>query len=103
METTLTPSALLNTLLLIERDHGRDRTREVPLGPRTLDLDLLYYADRQLDAPDLTLPHPRLHQRRFVLTPLADVAGAWRHPVAGKSVDEMLRNLDDGERVERLA
>ncbi|MEM6313503.1 MAG: 2-amino-4-hydroxy-6-hydroxymethyldihydropteridine diphosphokinase, partial [Planctomycetota bacterium] len=61
--------------------------------PRTLDLDILLYDDRVIDEPGLTVPHPRMHERRFVLQPLAEIAPEWRHPVIGKTVAEMLADL----------
>jgi len=74
VETTLGPRALLAALQELERHFGRDREREVHHGPRSLDLDLLYHGDDVVDEPDLTLPHPRLEERVFVLAPLAEVA-----------------------------
>ena len=73
LDTTLAPRALLERLLAVERRFGRER---VPgeHGPRTLDLDLLLYGDETIDEPGLTVPHPRLHERRFVLEPLAELA-----------------------------
>ncbi len=72
VDTTLAPEALLDALLAIEQQFGR--VRELRNGPRTLDLDVLLYDDQIIDTPRLTLPHPRLHLRAFVLYPLADVA-----------------------------
>jgi len=72
LETSLAPEALLRALQGIEQAHGRQRSRRN--APRTLDLDLLLYDDLQLADPGLTLPHPRLHQRAFVLQPLAEIA-----------------------------
>ncbi len=69
------PHKLLEALLAIERRFGRDRTRETPQGPRTLDLDLLLWGDLVLDEPGLTLPHPRMAKRAFVLAPLVELAG----------------------------
>lgn len=74
LETALTPRELLDALLEIERAHGRRRTRERRWGPRTLDLDLLTHGQAVIDEPGLTLPHPRLRERRFVLEPLAEIA-----------------------------
>jgi 2-amino-4-hydroxy-6-hydroxymethyldihydropteridine diphosphokinase len=71
LETTLAPRALLETLLAVERELGRERGER--WGPRTIDLDLLLYGDETIDEPGLTVPHPRLHERRFVLEPLADL------------------------------
>ena len=81
VETRLAPEALLDALLAIEQQFGR--VRELRNGPRTLDLDVLLYDDLVLDTPRLTLPHPRLHLRAFVLYPLADVAPELRIPGRG--------------------
>ena len=80
-ETDLAPEALLDALLEIEQRFGRIRAERN--GPRTLDLDLLLYDDRQLDLPRLTLPHPRLHLRAFVLQPLAEIAPELQLPGRG--------------------
>lgn len=78
IRTGLPAPALLDALLAIERDFGRDRGREQRWGPRTLDLDLLLYGRQVLDVPGLQVPHPRLHERAFALVPLLDVApDAW--------------------------
>src|SRR5215510_12898915 len=74
IDTTLAPHALLERAQAVERAFGRDRARERRWGPRTLDIDLIAYDDVALDTPDLTLPHPRLFERGFVLVPLAEIA-----------------------------
>lgn len=74
LSTALAPAALLEALLAIERQRGRDRSREVRFGPRTLDLDILLYSDWQIDEPHLRIPHPRMPERPFVLIPLAEIA-----------------------------
>jgi 2-amino-4-hydroxy-6-hydroxymethyldihydropteridine diphosphokinase len=74
IETRLDPHALLFTLHKIETKFGRDRSKETLWGPRTLDLDLIAYDDAVLERPELTLPHPRLFERAFVLVPLAEIA-----------------------------
>ncbi|MFQ5458355.1 MAG: 2-amino-4-hydroxy-6-hydroxymethyldihydropteridine diphosphokinase [Myxococcota bacterium] len=100
-ETDLDPDALLKELLAIERRFGR--TREKAPAPRTLDLDLLDAGGETRETGALTLPHPRLHGRRFALVPLLEIAPDWRHPVLGRTAGELLAALDDGARVVRLA
>ncbi len=82
LETSLAPEALLDALLNIEQDFGR--VRALRNGPRTLDLDILLYDDLIIDTPRLTLPHPRLHLRAFVLYPLADLAADLQIPGRGQ-------------------
>ena len=101
IETTLSPRQLLDALLEIERTRGRDRAKEERWGPRTLDLDLLLYADRVIDEPGLVVPHPRLAERRFVLEPLAEVAWEWKVPGVLKSVGELLAELARSEGAEQ--
>lgn len=93
LETELEPEHLLDFLLGIERRYGRDRSRDLPDRPRTLDLDLLLVGDRIVNSPKLTLPHPALARRRFVLTPLAEIAPELRDPVTGITVTELLEQL----------
>ena len=102
LESSMGPRALLRLLHRVESGFGRNRRREKRWGPRSLDLDLLFHGDRVIRCRDLSLPHPRLHQRRFVLRPLADVAPDWIHPLFGKTVDILLREVDDTARVEPL-
>lgn len=91
------PEELLARLLKIEYALGRRRTRVN--AARTLDLDLLLYGDALINTPLLTLPHPRLHLRRFVLTPLRDLAPDARHPVLNKTLARLLAETDDRSRV----
>ena len=97
LETEVSPLDLLRGLLAIEHSMGRDRAKSPPKGPRIIDLDLLLYGDLVLDDPALTLPHPSLHERRFVLAPLAEIAPAWRHPVQCGTMAELLADLPPGE------
>lgn len=91
VETELSPRELLEALLEDERRAGRVRRER--WGPRVLDLDLLWYGELVIDEPGLTLPHPGIAERTFVLEPLAEIASEWSHPVTGLGVHEMLSVL----------
>jgi 2-amino-4-hydroxy-6-hydroxymethyldihydropteridine diphosphokinase len=93
LETDIRPLDLLRGLLAIEHSMGRDRAKSPPKGPRIIDLDLLLYGTLVLDDPGLTLPHPSLHERRFVLVPLAEVAPNWQHPTLELSILQLLQAL----------
>lgn len=99
LSTQLTPEALLAKTGDIERRLGRERG--LRNGPRPMDIDLLSYDDLVMDSNDLTLPHPRLHQRAFVLVPLREIAPEWRHPTLGQTADEMLSAGAPFERIQR--
>jgi len=99
VETTFQPVELLTLLHGVETDLGR--LRSAPNAPRSLDLDLLDH-DGKVMTEGVTLPHPRLRQRSFVLAPLAEIAPEWRHPVTGEGVVELLRKLPDRDVPQRL-
>ena len=88
------PPALLAALLEIERRHGRERRQR--WAARTLDLDLLAFGERTLTTPELTLPHPRMMERAFVLAPLCELEPAWHHPLSGERACEALARLGFG-------
>ena len=90
LETELSPRELLDVLLAVERELGRERRER--WGPRTIDLDLLLYGDRVVDEPGLSLPHPRLHERRFALEPLAELDPELAVPGRGR-VKDLLAEL----------
>ncbi len=100
VKTGLTPVALLHQLLSVENQFGR--VRQVRWGARSLDLDLLFYGDRILDILGLTVPHPRLHERPFVLVPLMDIAPNWQHPILNQTTEQLLAQLSTAG-VERLS
>ena len=93
------PEQLLARLLRIEYALGR--RRDIPRGPRMIDLDLLLYGDEQRNTEFLTLPHPRLHQRRFVLTPLADITPHLIHPTLHRTISDLLAGTDDTSAAKR--
>ena len=99
IDTSLDPHALLFTLHKIEKKFGRDRATERHWGPRTLDLDLIAYDEVTIDKPELTLPHPRLFERAFVLVPLAEIVPD--RVIAGRRVAEALAGLST-EGIQRL-
>jgi 2-amino-4-hydroxy-6-hydroxymethyldihydropteridine diphosphokinase len=90
-ETDLPPLELLAHLKQIEANLGRQPTFRY--GPRLIDLDILFYGDQAIDLPGLTIPHPRLAERAFVLAPLAELAPALRHPLTGKTILELAANI----------
>jgi 2-amino-4-hydroxy-6-hydroxymethyldihydropteridine diphosphokinase len=96
-ETSLLPLQLLHALLKIERELGRRRI--TPHGPRTIDLDILFYGSSVIYSTELEVPHPRLTQRRFVLVPLAQIAPEFRHPTLHKSITQLLAETPDRSEV----
>ena len=100
LETTEAPSQLLANLLALEQEMGRVRTQKK--GPRTIDIDILLLGDTVYDSPELTIPHPALHARRFVLEPLAEIAPEAEHPILKKSMRRLLEELPAGQTVRKL-
>ncbi len=100
-ETALSPEELLAACLAVEHELGR--VRDEPNGPRTIDVDILFFGDLRRDGPSPVIPHPRLHERRFVLEPLAEMLPDLVHPVLGQSASELLLRCPDKSAVRRLA
>ena len=100
LETNITPASLLSMLQEIERALGRDEDHRS--GPRTIDLDLLFYGERVINDAELTVPHPRLHLRRFVLLPLNELDPLWIHPTLNRTVAQLLTESSDQAQVQLL-
>jgi 2-amino-4-hydroxy-6-hydroxymethyldihydropteridine diphosphokinase len=100
IETKKTPRQLLSFILHLEATMGRLRMREK--GPRNIDIDIVLFGEQVLDEQGLKIPHPSMHQRRFVLEPLVEIAAEARHPVLGKTAQELLVDLGSGQTVRRL-
>jgi 2-amino-4-hydroxy-6-hydroxymethyldihydropteridine diphosphokinase len=101
VSTTLPPKACLTEMLAIEKEFGRERKER--WGPRTLDLDILYYSDVTIAEQDLSVPHPRIAERKFILTPLAEIAPFYLDPTSGKSMVALLEECEDKSQVNRFA
>jgi 2-amino-4-hydroxy-6-hydroxymethyldihydropteridine diphosphokinase len=100
LETSKTPQELIAAVLRIEVEMGRRRVQKK--GPRTIDIDILLFDDTIVDSEELTIPHPTMHERRFVLEPLAEIAPELLHPVLKKTIRELLDSLPPGQVVKRL-
>jgi 2-amino-4-hydroxy-6-hydroxymethyldihydropteridine diphosphokinase len=100
LETEEAPEQLMESVLHIEQEMGRERQQNK--GPRTIDIDILLFSDTIIDSPKLTIPHPAMHERRFVLQPLAEIAPEVRHPVLKKTIRELLGALPAGQAVEKV-
>ncbi len=94
IETRLDPFELLTALQDIQKNAGRIRDA-IRFGPRILDMDIIFFDTAVIDHPDLILPHPRMHLRRFVLKPLCDIDPTLRHPILDQTVQQLLDNLED--------
>ena len=100
-QTSLDPHPLLEQLLSIEEQMGRKR--EGKWGPRNIDIDILFYDDLMVNSVELTIPHPRMHERRFILVPLAQIAPKLLHPFLKKNVTELLESCEDNSEVKLFA
>jgi 2-amino-4-hydroxy-6-hydroxymethyldihydropteridine diphosphokinase len=93
IETTLEADKLMKEILKIERALGRKR--EIPLGPRIIDIDIIYFNDQIIDSNKLTIPHPSMAERKFVLTPLTEIAPSYMHPILLKTNELLLKECGD--------
>jgi 2-amino-4-hydroxy-6-hydroxymethyldihydropteridine diphosphokinase len=100
IRTGLSPRALLHLTQKIEKDLGKDT--KFKWGPRDIDIDILLYDNEQISEPGLTIPHPLLHVRNFVLSPLSEIAPDLQHPVLAKTIKELLRTCTDRKEVKRI-
>jgi 2-amino-4-hydroxy-6-hydroxymethyldihydropteridine diphosphokinase len=101
IETKLTPDEILSQIIDIEKKMGRYRDKQNQFGPRTIDIDILFYGGKIIRNNKLIIPHPRLHLRNFVLMPLKDIAPDLVHPVLRKNIKTLFKELPDDSRVEK--
>jgi len=102
LETALNPHQILDAILQIEREMGRDRSTQHRKGPRTIDIDLLLAGDAVIKTPHLVVPHPSMQDRRFVLEPLAEIAPDAMHPLLHRTIRELVESLPPGQAVTKL-
>jgi 2-amino-4-hydroxy-6-hydroxymethyldihydropteridine diphosphokinase len=100
LDTEKTPQQLIEAILEIEQQMGRTRTQKK--GPRSIDIDMLLFGDSTLETKDLTIPHPAMHERRFVLEPLAEIASNVRHPLLKRTMRELRDALPPGQAVRKF-
>ena len=101
LDTEKMPRQLIAAILALEQNMGRQRRQEK--APRTIDIDILLFGSSIIELPSLTVPHPRMHERRFVLEPLAEIAPDVRHPVFKRTVRELRDALPAGQQVKKIA
>lgn len=101
LDTEKMPRQLIASILALEQTMGRQRTQQK--GPRTIDIDILLFGTSVIDLPTLTIPHPKLHERRFVLEPLAEIAPDAKHPVFKRSMRQLRDALPSGQTVRKLS
>jgi 2-amino-4-hydroxy-6-hydroxymethyldihydropteridine diphosphokinase len=100
LETSKTPQQLMASILAIEENMGRRRAQKK--GPRSIDIDILLFGDAIMNSAELTIPHPAMHERRFVLEPLAEIAPDVQHPLLKKTIRELRDALPEGQAVRRI-
>jgi 2-amino-4-hydroxy-6-hydroxymethyldihydropteridine diphosphokinase len=100
LETSLAPQQLMSAILGIEQQMGRVRRQSK--GPRSIDIDILLFGNETIESQELTIPHPAMHQRRFVLEPMAEIAPEVVHPILAKTIRELLDALPPGQAVRKL-
>jgi 2-amino-4-hydroxy-6-hydroxymethyldihydropteridine diphosphokinase len=101
LDTEKMPRQLITAILSLEQDMGRQRKQQK--APRTIDIDILLFGSSIIDIPSLTIPHPRMHERRFVLEPLAEIAPDARHPIFKRTIRELREALPAGQTVKKFA
>jgi 2-amino-4-hydroxy-6-hydroxymethyldihydropteridine diphosphokinase len=102
LETALHPQQILDAVLKIELEMGRDRNTQPPKGPRTIDIDLLLAGNAIINTPQLVVPHPAMQTRRFALEPLAEIAPNATHPLLHRTIQELVDQLPSGQAVSKL-